>query len=120
VQHSACPVGTRTSRAASRTINLVTHCYGRKTLNAGDEAIISAMEHHSNIVPWAILCEEKAPFSVVPIDDAGEFCSMSLRNSSTRTKLVPSRMSALGTITPVRQIIDMAHHRHIPVLIDGA
>lgn len=112
------------TRSVTEAINLVAHCYGRKTLNAGDEVIISAMEHHSNIVPWQILCEEKgAILRVVPIDDAGEFLLdefEKLLNPRTKLVAVTHVSNALGTITPVRQIIDMAHHRHIPVLIDGA
>jgi cysteine desulfurase/selenocysteine lyase len=112
------------TRSVTEAINLVVHCYGRKILSAGDEVIISAMEHHSNIVPWQILCEEKgAILRVVPIDDAGEFLLdefESLLNPKTKLVAVTHVSNALGTIIPVRQIIDMAHHRHIPVLIDGA
>jgi cysteine desulfurase / selenocysteine lyase len=112
------------TRSVTEAINLVAHCYGRKTLNAGDEIIISAMEHHSNIVPWQILCEEKgAILRVVPIDDEGEFLLdefEKLLTSKTKLVAVTHVSNALGTITPVRQIIDMAHDRHIPVLIDGA
>jgi cysteine desulfurase / selenocysteine lyase len=112
------------TRSVTEAINLVAHCYGRKTLNAGDEVIISAMEHHSNIVPWQILCEEKgAILRVVPIDDAGEFLLdefEKLLNPRTKLVAVTHVSNALGSITPVREIIDMAHHRRIPVLIDGA
>jgi cysteine desulfurase / selenocysteine lyase len=112
------------TRSVTEGINLVAHCYGRKTLNAGDEVIISAMEHHSNIVPWQILCEEKgAILRVVPIDDAGEFLLdefEKLLNPRTKLVAVTHVSNALGSITPVREIIDMAHHRRIPVLIDGA
>jgi cysteine desulfurase/selenocysteine lyase len=112
------------TRSVTEAINLVAHCYGRKTLNAGDEVIISAMEHHSNIVPWQILCEERgAILRVVPIDDAGEFLLdefEKLLTSKTKLVAVTQVSNALGTITPVRQIIDMAHACHIPVLIDGA
>jgi cysteine desulfurase / selenocysteine lyase len=112
------------TRSVTEAINLVAHCYGRKTLNAGDEVIISAMEHHSNIVPWQILCEEKgAILRVVPIDDAGEFLLdefEKLLNLRTKLVAVTHVSNALGSITPVREIIDMAHHRRIPVLIDGA
>jgi len=112
------------TRSVTEAINLVAHCYGRKTLNAGDEVIISAMEHHSNIVPWQIICEEKgAILRVVPIDDAGEFLLdefEKLLNPRTKLVAVTHVSNALGSITPVREIIDMAHHRRIPVLIDGA
>jgi cysteine desulfurase/selenocysteine lyase len=112
------------TRSVTEALNLVAHSYGRKVLEAGDEVIISAMEHHSNIVPWQILCEEKgAILRVVPIDDSGEFLLDAYEQFlNPRTKLVAVThvSNALGTITPVGQIIAMAHHRHIPVLIDGA
>jgi cysteine desulfurase / selenocysteine lyase len=100
------------------------HSYGRKFIQAGDEIIISAMEHHSNIVPWQILCEEKgALLRVVPINDEGEFllgAYEQLLNPKTKFVAVTQVSNALGSITPVRQIIDLAHRRDIPVLIDGA
>jgi len=112
------------TRSVSEAINLVVHSYGRKFLKAGDEVIISAMEHHSNIVPWQILCEEKgAILRVVPISDAGEFQLEAYEKLLTpRTKFVAVTQvsNALGSITPVRQIIDLAHQHEIPVLIDGA
>jgi cysteine desulfurase / selenocysteine lyase len=112
------------TRSVSEAINLVVHSYGRRFLKAGDEIIISAMEHHSNIVPWQILCEEKGTIlRVVPIDDAGEFLLdefEKLLNPRTKFVAVTHVSNALGTITPVRQIIDMAHHHYIPVLVDGA
>jgi cysteine desulfurase / selenocysteine lyase len=112
------------TRNVSEAINLVVHSYGRKFLKAGDEIVISAMEHHSNIVPWQMLCEETgAILRVVPITDAGEFqleAYAQLLNSRTKFVAVTHVSNALGSITPVRQIIDLAHEREIPVLIDGA
>ena len=98
--------------------------YGRKHVQAGDEVIISTMEHHSNIVPWQLLCEEQgAILRVVPINDAGEFLLeeyAELLNPRTKFVAVTHVSNALGTINPVRQIIAMAHHWGVPVLIDGA
>jgi cysteine desulfurase / selenocysteine lyase len=112
------------TRNVSEAINLVVHSYGRKFLKAGDEIIISAMEHHSNIVPWQILCEEKGTvLRVVPINDQGEFlldAYEKLLNPKTKFVAVTQVSNALGSVSPVRQIIDLAHRRNIPVLIDGA
>jgi cysteine desulfurase/selenocysteine lyase len=112
------------TRSVTEAINLVMHSYARKFVKAGDEIIISAMEHHSNIVPWQILCEENgAILRVVPINDHGEFlldAYEKLLNPKTKLVAVTQVSNALGSITPVRQIIDLAHQRDIPVLIDGA
>jgi len=112
------------TRSVTEAINLVAHSYGRKYLQTGDEIIISAMEHHSNIVPWQILCEEKgAVLRVVPINDAGEFLINAyekLLNRKTKFVAVTHVSNALGSITPIRQIIEMAHRYEIPVLVDGA
>jgi cysteine desulfurase/selenocysteine lyase len=112
------------TRNVSESINLVVHSYGRKFLKAGDEIIISAMEHHSNIVPWQMLCEEKGTvLRVVPINDQGEFlldAYEKLLNPKTKIVAVTHVSNALGSITPIRQIIEMAHQRNIPVLVDGA
>jgi len=111
-------------RGTTEGINLVAHSYGRKHVQAGDEVIISTMEHHSNIVPWQLLCEEQgAILRVVPINDAGEFLLeeyAELLNPRTKFVAVTHVSNALGTINPVRQIIAMAHHWGVPVLIDGA
>jgi len=105
-------------------INLVAQCYGRKHLRPGDEVIISAMEHHSNIVPWQMVCDEKrASLKVVPITDAGELrLDEYERMLSERTRFVSVAhvSNALGTVNPVRDVIASAHRRGIPVLVDGA
>jgi len=111
-------------RSVTEAINLVAHCYGRKYIRAGDEIIISAMEHHSNIVPWQILCEEKgAVLRVVPINDRGEFlldAYEKLLNPRTKFVAVTHVSNSLGSINPVREIVEMAHRWNVPVLIDGA
>ena len=112
------------TRGTTEGINLVAASYGRSRIKAGDEILISAMEHHSNIVPWQMLCAEKgATLRVIPINDAGELLLEEYeRLLSDRTKLVSIVYvsNALGTVNPVRQIIAMAHRRGIPVLVDGA
>jgi cysteine desulfurase/selenocysteine lyase len=112
------------TRGTTESINLVAASYGRKHLQPGDEVIISWMEHHSNIVPWQMLCEEKgAVLRVVPINDDGEFLLQEyerLLNPRTRLVSVAHVSNALGTLNPIRQIIAMAHHWNVPVLIDGA
>jgi cysteine desulfurase/selenocysteine lyase len=111
-------------RGTTEAINLVAQTYGRKHVGAGDEVLITAMEHHSNIVPWQMLCEEKgAKLRVAPINERGELeLSEFERLLSSRTKLVAiSHLSnALGTINPVKQMVRMAHAKGIPVLVDGA
>jgi len=111
-------------RGATEGINLVMHGYGRKFIGSGDEVIISAMEHHANIVPWQMLCEEKgARLRVVPINDRGELILEEYEKFlGPKTKLVSvSHISnALGTLNPLRQIIASAHRYNVPVLIDGA
>jgi len=111
-------------RGTTEAINLVAHSFGRGYVRAGDEILISAMEHHSNIVPWQILCEETgARLCVAPINDAGELLVEEFeRRLTARTRLVAIThlSNALGTIVPVREIIALAHARGIPVLLDGA
>jgi len=106
------------------SINLVAQSYGRSTLKQGDEIIITEMEHHSNIVPWQMLCEQTgAKLKVVPINDKGELIMEeyeSLLNDRTRLVAVVHISNALGTINPVEDIIKLAHNREIPVLLDGA
>jgi len=112
------------TRNATEGINLVASSYGRRHVQKGDEIVISAMEHHANIVPWQILCEEKgALLRVIPISDAGElFLEKYEKLLSPRTKFVSivQMSNSLGTINPVREMIEKAHARGIPVLVDGA
>jgi cysteine desulfurase/selenocysteine lyase len=111
-------------RGATEGINLVMHGYGRKFVKEGDEVIISAMEHHANIVPWQMLCEEKnARLRVIPMNDAGELILDeydALLNERTKIVAVTHISNALGTINPIKEIIARAHKYGVPVLIDGA
>jgi cysteine desulfurase/selenocysteine lyase len=111
-------------RGATEGINLVTQTYGRANVNAGDEVLITAMEHHSNIVPWQILCEEKgARLRVAPINDRGELLLdefEKLLNPRTRIVAVTHVSNALGTVNPIPRIVQIAHQQNIPVLVDGA
>ncbi len=111
-------------RGTTEAINLVAHSFGRARVRAGDEILISAMEHHSNIVPWQILCEETgARLRVAPINDDGELILDEferLLTARTRLVAITHLSNALGTIPPVREIIQLAHARGIPVLLDGA
>ena len=110
-------------RGATEAINLVAQSYGRTFLREGDEIVITAMEHHSNIVPWQFLRDEKGlALRVAPIDDDGEFLLEEYEKLlGPRTKLVSviHGSNAIGTIVPVREIIRLAHARGIPVLVDG-
>jgi cysteine desulfurase/selenocysteine lyase len=112
------------TRGTTEAINLVAATYGRTHVGAGDEVLITALEHHSNIVPWQMLCEEKgAKLKVAPIDLRGELILEELeRLLSDRTKIVAvSHVSnALGTVNPISEIVRLAHAKGIPVLVDGA
>jgi cysteine desulfurase/selenocysteine lyase len=112
------------TRSTTEGINLVAASFARPRLSAGDEVLISTMEHHSNIVPWQLLCEEKgAILKVIPINDAGEIILEEYEQLlSDRTKIVGivHVSNALGTINPVREMIELAHARNVPVLVDGA
>ena len=105
-------------------INLVMHGYGRKFIGRGDEIILTTLEHHSNIVPWQMLAEEKgATIRVVPVNDAGELVIddyEKLFNEHTKFVSVMHVSNALGTINPIKQMIAFAHERGVPVLVDGA
>jgi cysteine desulfurase/selenocysteine lyase len=111
-------------RGTTEAINLVAQTYGRKHVGSGDEVLITAMEHHSNIVPWQMLCEEKgARLRVAPINDRGELLLdefEKLLSSKTKIVAVAHLSNALGTINPVQQIVKLAHTLNIPVLVDGA
>jgi len=111
-------------RGATEAINLVAQSYGRSTFGPGDEILITAMEHHSNIVPWQILCQQTgAVLKVAPINLAGELIIEEFESLlSERTKLVAvAHMSnALGTVNPVKRIVELAHGKGVPVLLDGA
>ena len=112
------------TRGCTEGINLVASTFGRTSVGAGDEIVISTMEHHSNIVPWQMLCEEKgARLRVIPISDAGEIdydAFLDLLSERTKLVAVAHISNALGTINPVREMIRDAHACGIPVLIDGA
>lgn len=112
------------TRGTTEGINLVAQTYGRQQVKAGDEIIISAMEHHSNIVPWQLLCEEKeASLKIIPINDAGEIIIEEFEKLlSPKTKLVSivHVSNVLGTINPVKEVIRLAHAQGVPVMLDGA
>lgn len=112
------------TKGTTDSINLVAASYGKAFVNAGDEIIISAMEHHSNIVPWQLLCEDRgAILRVIPISEAGELDMEAYRSLLTdRTKMVAITYvsNSLGTVNPVREIIDLAHEQGAAVLLDAA
>ncbi len=111
-------------RGATEGINLIAQSYGRTNLKASDEIIISEMEHHSNIVPWQLLCEQTgAILKIIPINDDGELILEEyekLLSPQTKIVSVVHISNALGTINPVQTIIDLAHEHHAVVIIDGA
>lgn len=111
-------------RGTTEGINLVAQTYGRAHVKAGDEVLVSAMEHHSNIVPWQILCEQQgARLRVIPINDKGELLLDEFRkllNPRMKIVAVTHVSNALGTVNPIREIVEIAHAQGIPVLVDGA
>ena len=111
-------------RGTTEAINLVAQSYGRSFLKAGDEIVVSAMEHHSNIVPWQMLCEQVgAKLRVIPINHDGEIVMeeyQRLLNDRTKFVSVTHVSNALGTVVPVKEIIALAHERGVPVMLDGA
>ena len=112
------------TRGTTEAINLVMHGYGRAFIGKGDEIILSALEHHSNIVPWQMLAKEKgAVLRVIPMNDAGELLIdefEALFNAKTKLLALTHVSNALGTINPVKAMIAFAHQHGVPVLLDGA
>lgn len=112
------------TRGTTESINLVASSYGRKNIKEGDEIIISTMEHHSNIVPWQMLCaEKKAKLKVIPINDQGEIIFEEyekLISEKAKFVSVVYASNSLGTVNPVRKIINLAHSYNIPVMLDAA
>jgi cysteine desulfurase/selenocysteine lyase len=111
-------------RGATEAINLVAQSFARPLLRRGDEVLITVMEHHSNIVPWQMVCAHTgATLKVVPVNGAGKLDLAAYRehlSPSTRLVAVTHVSNALGTVNPVREMIGMAHEKNIPVLVDGA
>ena len=112
------------TRSSTESINLVAQSFGRQTVGRGDEILITHMEHHSNIVPWQLLCEQtQARLTVAPIDDRGQLRLDEFeRMIGSRTKLVAvvHLSNSLGTVNPVAEIVKLAHRQGVPVLIDGS
>lgn len=112
------------TRGTTESINLVANSYGKHFVQAGDEIIISALEHHSNIVPWQMLCEEKnALLKVIPINHKGELileAFEAMLNDKVKLVSINYVSNSLGTINPVKEIIELAHERNIPVMLDAA
>ncbi len=112
------------TKGTTESINLVAYSWGRKNIHAGDEIIISAMEHHSNIVPWQLLCEEKeAILKVIPVNDNGELVLSEyekMLGPKTRLVSIVHVSNALGTVNPVRKMIEQAHAAGAVVMVDGA
>jgi cysteine desulfurase / selenocysteine lyase len=111
-------------RGTTEAINLVAQSYGRSQLQQDDEILISAMEHHSNIVPWQLLCQQiGTKLRIIPINDAGELIIdeyQKMLNPRTKLIAIVHLSNALGTINPIKQMIELAHAHNIPVLVDGA
>ncbi|HEX4075954.1 MAG TPA: cysteine desulfurase [Candidatus Acidoferrales bacterium] len=122
--NAASPTEIIFVRGTTEGINLVAQTFGRASIHAGDEVVVTDMEHHSDIVPWQLLCEDRgAKLRVVPINDRGELILDEfdkLLGPKTKLVCVTHVSNALGTINPVREIIAKAHSRGIPVLVDGA
>jgi cysteine desulfurase / selenocysteine lyase len=111
-------------RGTTEGINLVAQTFGRARIGSGDEVLITAMEHHSNIVPWQILCQEKgAKLQVAPVNDDGELLLdefAKLLGPRTKLAAVTHVSNALGTVNPLKRMVELAHAQGVPVLVDGA
>ncbi|HEX4002149.1 MAG TPA: cysteine desulfurase [Candidatus Acidoferrales bacterium] len=122
--NAASPTEVIFVRGTTEGINLVAQTFGRANIHAGDELIVTDMEHHSDIVPWQLLCQDRgAKLRVVPINDRGELIFEEyekLLGPKTKLVCVTHVSNALGTVNPVREIIAKAHSRGVPVLVDGA
>jgi cysteine desulfurase / selenocysteine lyase len=118
------PQGIVFVRGTTEAINLVAQTYGRVHVGTGDEIVLTVMEHHSNIVPWQMLCEQKgARLRIVPMTDSGELRLdeyEALLSDRTRIVAVSHVSNALGTINPIRHMVEIAHARGVPLLVDGA
>jgi cysteine desulfurase/selenocysteine lyase len=112
------------TRGTTESINLVASSFGKTNLKEGDEVLITGMEHHSNIVPWQLICEEKgAKLKIVPLNDEGELVFSEfekLINEKTKIVSIVHISNSLGTINPIKKIIQISHKHNIPVLVDGA
>ena len=112
------------TRGTTESINLIASSFGKRFLHEGDEVLISEMEHHANIVPWQIICDEKkARLRVIPFDETGTLKMDEygkLLSDKTKIVAITYVSNTLGTINPIKEIIRMAHARHIPVMVDGA
>ena len=122
--NTAVPCEIVFTRGTTEAINLVAQTYGKVHVHEGDEIIVSRMEHHSNILPWQLLCEEKgAHLKVIPINEQGEMILEEfekLLNKRTKLVAVSHVSNALGTINPIKSIVKLAHDHNVPVLVDGA
>ncbi len=122
--HASYPHEIIFTKGTTESINLVAQTYGRKFIRPGDEILVTGMEHHSNIVPWQLIAEEKgAVLKVLPVDDQGELEMHQFKELiSERTAIIAVThvSNVLGTINPIKRIIELAHEQNIPVLVDGA
>lgn len=122
--HARHPHEVVFTRGTTDGINLVAQSFGRSTLQAGDEILITGMEHHSNIVPWQLICEQTgAVLRAAPVTDTGELDLdgfLSLLTDRTRLVAVVQVSNAIGTLNPIKHLVDLAHRHNVPVLVDGA